>query len=90
MFQETFTIPPQLESFVLKSAGSKWRQFKTNLTCKFVIPFIGQKKKLGRPPKQYAFVGKSAWRKFVAQRTSADWMVYSSILLLFLVTRLCS
>ncbi|KAL6543526.1 hypothetical protein OROHE_010148 [Orobanche hederae] len=68
--EDTFKIPPQLERFVLKSVGSKWRQFKTNLTNKFVMSFIGQKKKLGKPPRQYAFVGKSAWRRFIAQRTS--------------------
>lgn len=79
--QDTFKISPQLENFVLKSAGCKWRQFKTNLTRKFVLPFVGQKKKLARPPKQYAFVGKSSWKKFVAQRSSSSWEVYTLILI---------
>ncbi|KAL1818373.1 hypothetical protein ACET3Z_013242 [Daucus carota] len=33
----------------------------------------GQKKKLNKPPPRYAFVGKGAWRRFVAKRTTADW-----------------
>lgn len=69
--------------FVLKSAGSKWRQFKTNLTRKFVMPFVGQKKNLNKPPNQYAFVGKSAWKRFVAQRTSSNWQVDTLSLLIF-------
>ena len=63
------------ESMVLKSAGTKWRQFKSNLTSDHVMPYIGQKKKLMKPPKQYTFVGKEVWRRFVAQRTSKEWQV---------------
>lgn len=39
------------------------------------MPFVGEKKKLRKPPNNYAFVGKDAWRDFVAQRTNEDWMV---------------
>lgn len=77
---DTFKISAELENFVLKSAGCKWRQFKTDLTRKFVLPFVGKKKKLGRPPKQYAFVGKSVWKNFVAQRTCSSWQVYTLLL----------
>lgn len=34
---------------------------------------LGQKKKLRKPPKQYAFVGKEPWKKFVKQRITEDW-----------------
>lgn len=60
---------------VLKSAGRKWRQFKTNLTSKYVIPNVGKKKKLLKPPKKYAFVGKDVWKRFVAERTTEKWLV---------------
>lgn len=60
---------------MLKSAGCKWRQFKTTLTTKYVVPYIGQKKKLMKPPRKYAFVGKEAWRKFVKPRIDKSWMV---------------
>ncbi|KAL6582611.1 hypothetical protein OROMI_004689 [Orobanche minor] len=55
----------------------KWRQFKTNLNRKFVKPYLGQKKKLRKPPKKYAFVGKEPWKKFVAQRITEDWQLLS-------------
>lgn len=74
--QETFDIREESHNYVLKSAGAKWRQFKANLTKKHVLPYVGQKKKLRRPPKQYGFVGRGAWKRFVAERTAADWKVY--------------
>lgn len=74
-FQSTFKVKPHCEHFVLKSAGCKWRQFKTNLTRKFVRPYVGQKEKLSKPPKQYAFVSKSTWKRFVRQRTDPTWEV---------------
>ena len=60
---------------VLQSAGIKWRLFKTDLTSKHVMPYIGQKKKLMKPPKKYVFLGKEVWRKFVAERTDEKWLV---------------
>ena len=60
---------------MLKSAGCKWRQFKTTLTTKYVLPYIGQKKKLRNPPKKYSYVRKDTWRRFVATRTTKEWQV---------------
>lgn len=68
-------MEPESEHFVLISAGTKWRQFKSMLTRDYVMPFIGQKKKLAKPPRKYAFVGKEAWKRFVAIRSSDDWKV---------------
>ena len=68
-------MAPESRSLVLKSAGAKWRQFKATLTANHVMPYVGKKKKLSKPPKKYAFVGKDSWREFVAQRTSKEWMV---------------
>ena len=70
-----FKIPEECESLVLKSAGTKWRQFKSELTNNYVIPFKGDKKKQWKPPKKYGFVGKDVWKRFVAERTSDKWMV---------------
>lgn len=75
MFQNAFKIPEECESLVLKSAGTKWRQFKSELTNNYVIPFKGDKKKQWKPPKKYGFVGKDVWKRFVAERTSDKWMV---------------
>ena len=64
---------PELKKACLQSAGVKWRQFKTTLTTDFVMPYKGQKKKLSKPPKQYAYVGKEIWRDFVSQRMTPKW-----------------
>lgn len=60
---------------MLQSAGVKWRQFKTMLTSEYVMPYVRDKKKLRKAPKKYAFVGKEAWKNFVAQRISDSWQV---------------
>ena len=79
-FQETFDIKPESEDFVLKSAGTKWRQFKADLTRNYVMPHIENKKKLSKPPKQYAFVGRGPWRRFVAERRASSWKVHIYIM----------
>ncbi|XP_074347390.1 uncharacterized protein LOC141686242 [Apium graveolens] len=71
--QATFKVKPEIENMVLKSAGSKWRQFKTDLTRKYVLPFIGEKKKLSKPPRGYGYVSKATWKRFVRQRTDSKW-----------------
>lgn len=68
-------MAPESKKSILQSAGVKWRQFKTKLNREFVKPYIGQKKKLMKPPKKYAFVGKKAWKGFVAARTSNEFAV---------------
>lgn len=73
--QGTFKVAPESKDLVLKSAGAKWRQFKAKLMADYVKPNLGQKKKLRKPPKQYAFVGKEAWKRFVAERTTDNWLV---------------
>ncbi|XP_040374987.1 uncharacterized protein LOC112200371 [Rosa chinensis] len=59
---------------VLASAGTKWRQFKTDLTNKHVLPYLGKRKKLRKPPKGYEFVGLLPWREFVKQRSTEQWL----------------
>nr|XP_017237833.1 PREDICTED: uncharacterized protein LOC108210888 [Daucus carota subsp. sativus] len=54
--QDTFEVTPESQKRILQSAGAKWRNFKAKLTAEHVLPYIGQKKKLSKPPKQYAFV----------------------------------
>ncbi|XP_062006048.1 uncharacterized protein LOC133723246 [Rosa rugosa] len=72
--QDTFKVAPESKKLVLTSAGTKWRQFKTYLTNKHVLPYLGKKKKLRKPPKQYAFVGLQPWKEFVTQRKTEEWL----------------
>lgn len=65
---------------MLTSAGVKWRQFKTFLTNKYVLPKLGDKKALRRPLKAYNFVGLEAWKDFVKQRSTKEWEVLHSLL----------
>lgn len=87
--QNTFKVCPESERVVLTSAGMKWRQFKTKLTTKYVLPFLGHKKKLARPPKQYAFVGKEHWKNFVKLRTCEQWKVYAIFQFTLISVNLC-
>ncbi|WOH07651.1 hypothetical protein DCAR_0727084 [Daucus carota subsp. sativus] len=75
--EDTFELIPESRKRILQSAGAKWRNFKAKLTAEYVLPYVGQKKKLQKPPKQYAFVGKKAWRRFVAVRVTKDWQIRS-------------
>ncbi|KAM5584864.1 hypothetical protein ABKV19_004300, partial [Rosa sericea] len=71
---DTFKVAPESKKLVLTSAGTKWRQFKTYLTNKHVLPYLGKKKKLRKPPKQYAFIGLQPWKEFVTQRKTEGWL----------------
>ncbi|PRQ45697.1 hypothetical protein RchiOBHm_Chr3g0494441 [Rosa chinensis] len=73
--QDTFKVAPESKKMVLASTGTKWRQFKTNLTNKHVLPYLGKRKKLRKPPKGYEFVGLLPWREFVKQRSTEQWLV---------------
>ena len=44
------------------------------------MPFLGDKKKLSKPPRGYGYVSKSTWRRFVKQRTDPKWMVWFSFI----------
>ncbi|KAL8123712.1 hypothetical protein AgCh_011634 [Apium graveolens] len=48
-----------------------WPEVDPNLKSKILDDI--RKKKLRNPPKKYAYVGKDAWRKFVATRSSESW-----------------
>lgn len=70
----TFKLPHQSKRMVLTSAGTKWRQLKTMLTRKYVLPNLGRKKKLRKPPKQYNYVGLEPWNAFVRERKKPEWL----------------
>ncbi|CAL2230610.1 unnamed protein product [Prunus armeniaca] len=60
------------KKMVLSSATKKWKDFKSTLTRKFILPFANEKEKLKEPPQLYNFIEKSKWDAIVASRLSLD------------------
>lgn len=71
-----YVVPPSAKKMVLKSACSKWREFKSRLTKSYILPYLNQPEMLVHPPADYSFIEKSHWDIFVADRTSKDFLVY--------------
>ena len=59
----------------MKSACQKWREFKSRLTTKYVLPYRDQPELLASPPADYSFIEKAHWDIFVADRLSPDFLV---------------
>ncbi|KAL6218702.1 hypothetical protein ACLB2K_011912 [Fragaria x ananassa] len=70
--QEAYVIPQQCRRFVLKSASTKWREFKSTLTTHYVIPFKDSPEKLENPPDDYRCIPKLHWSLFVEDRISEE------------------
>lgn len=71
-----YVVPPSAKKLVLKSACSKWREFKSRLTKHYILPYLHQPEMLVYPPADYSFIEKSHWDIFVADRTSKEFQVY--------------
>lgn len=75
---------------LLRSRRAKWSNFKENLTKDYVKPYLGKKKKSRTPPKQYAFVGMEDRKKYVAERTTSAWKLYTFFLYEYLEKIICN
>ena len=70
-----FVLPPSAKKLVLRSAGQKWREFKSRLTTHYILPYRDQPQLLAYPPADFSFIEKSHWDIFVAERTSYEFLV---------------
>lgn len=70
-----FVVPSTARKMVRNSACSKWREFKSRLTTKYVLPYRDQPEMLKFPPADYTFIEKSHWDMFVADRLGAEFEV---------------
>ncbi|KAL6145353.1 hypothetical protein ACLB2K_056041 [Fragaria x ananassa] len=70
--QEAYVIPQQCRRFVLKSASTKWREFKSTLITHYVMPFKDSPEKLENPPDDYRCIPKLHWSLFVEDRISEE------------------
>lgn len=62
-------------SSVLSSISATWRDFKTRLTSKHIVPFKDQPELLKRPPEGYDFIKQEHWDAFVKSRLSEEFLV---------------
>ncbi|VFQ81454.1 unnamed protein product [Cuscuta campestris] len=69
-----FDLPPSAQKLVLQSANSKWKQFKSTLTCKYILPFRDEPERLRTPPEDFSFLEKKHWDIFVADRLSPEFL----------------
>lgn len=70
-----YVVPPTARSVIMKSACSKWREFKSKLTTAYILPHKNQRELLELPPADYSFIEKAHWDIFVADRLSDDFDV---------------
>ncbi|KAL8099803.1 hypothetical protein AgCh_032166 [Apium graveolens] len=52
----------------------KWREFKSNLSRKYVLHYIHEPEALKYPPEDYNFIEKAHWDMFIAQRTTDEFL----------------
>lgn len=71
-----FVLPPKYRKLVLQSAANKWRQFKSELTTKYVLPYKDQPDALEYPPDEYEFIKQHDWELFVKSRLTTDFQVH--------------
>ncbi|PRQ48579.1 putative Ulp1 protease family catalytic domain, putative transposase, Ptta/En/Spm, plant [Rosa chinensis] len=67
-----FVLAPRCRKMVLSSAANKWRQFKSELTTKYVLPYKDQPDALKDPPEEYDFIKQQDWEQFVKSRLTTD------------------
>lgn len=81
-------IPQQCRRFVLKSASTKWREFKSTLTTHYVMPFKDSPEKLENPPDDYRCIPKLHWSLFVEDRISEEFKVCEHVFMSTLLFKL--
>ncbi|VFQ85190.1 unnamed protein product [Cuscuta campestris] len=69
-----FDLPPSAQKLVLQLVNSKWKQFKSTLTCKYILPFRDELERLRTPPEDFSFLEKNHWDIFVADRLSPEFL----------------
>ncbi|XP_050370270.1 uncharacterized protein LOC126788239 isoform X2 [Argentina anserina] len=67
-----FVLAPRHRKMILASASNKWRQFKSELTTKYVMPYKDQPDILKDPPEEYDFIKQQDWEQFVKSRLTID------------------
>ena len=69
-------VPKEWKKLIITSAGNKWREFKSRLVSKYVMPYLDTPDMLEFPPDDYRFIQKADWDIFVAERITHGFMVH--------------
>ncbi|KAL5547397.1 hypothetical protein UlMin_007084 [Ulmus minor] len=69
-----FYVDRRAKKRVLSSAAAKWKQFKSRLSTRHIIPFKNNLEMLRKPPSVYNFITQKEWEGFVALRLSAKYL----------------
>ncbi|KAM2554568.1 hypothetical protein TB2_018676 [Malus domestica] len=67
-----FVLAPKSRKTVLSAASNRWRQFKCDLTTKYIMPFKDDAEALKNPPKEYDFIKQEHWEQFVNGRLTKE------------------
>ena len=70
-----FDVDLRPKKRVLSLAAAKWKQFKSRLSTRHIIPFKNNPEMLRKPPNIYNFITQKEWEGFVALRLSAKYLV---------------
>lgn len=70
-----FVLASKSRKTVLSAASNRWRQFKCDLTTKYIMPFKDDAEALKNPPKEYDFIKQEHWEQFVNGRLTKEFQV---------------
>ncbi|PRQ34705.1 hypothetical protein RchiOBHm_Chr5g0072061 [Rosa chinensis] len=65
-----FLLRPEHKRMVLISAGRKWREFKSHLTTRYILPYRDNPEMIESRPEDYLFINQRDWEIFVKDRLS--------------------
>ncbi|KAL6588176.1 hypothetical protein OROMI_001154 [Orobanche minor] len=74
-----YEIGAECKKMVLKSASTKWREFKSRLTSLYIVPYLNEPEKMKYPPKDYKFISQDHWTQFVAYRSSPSFLTMRKV-----------
>lgn len=76
--QLVFHLEENMRKDIIGSVGNKWRQFKSYLNKKFIVPYLDDPSLLeanphglDKPPQSY-HIEETHWKEFVKRRTSKE------------------
>ncbi|KAL4032531.1 hypothetical protein IC575_005609 [Cucumis melo] len=73
-----FVVDPRSKKSILQNASVCFRNFKSSLTTKHVLPYKKDLEKLKDPPTEYSFIDREHWNIFVASRLTEQFEMVSN------------